>query len=360
LRNSFKNISLVFGTIFFTLAFCEILLRFFYPQPVDYFYFPREPQPNSHFKRWGLDISLNSEGYRDVDHEIRKPRGVIRIAVIGDSITYGTGVPFEDIYHQKLQKLLNESTKKEKYEVLAFNQGAANTKWAIATYERSVRQFSPDVVILGFCLNDIENYDTLVPANGKRRLYDVLAAFHEYARVKSHLYFLIFERSRRLLYQYILDRTVRTADSWLPVKPESDEFRLAFDEALRSTMSCLVHFNSLVKADGARLIIVVFPFEMQLSSRHADIYAREYRIAGLENAPRGIAQDRLVAELRKRNIEYLDLLPTFQEMIRRNPRQALFFRELGGMLDWAHPNTRGHDIAARELLSFMLSNGLVK
>ncbi len=328
----------------------EGFLRVFAPQPVDYFYFEKSPRPNTDFMRWGVPIHINSAGFRDKEHTREKAPGVVRIAAIGDSITYGSGVEYRDVYHQALETSLNQ--KNSHYEVLAFNQGATSTDWAVKTYIETARGYRPDIVLLGFCLNDFEDYEAKNSSESKtlrRKAYDLLADLHQYLRVESHLYFFIFERSRRFLYQHVIDRTVRTQDSWTPMSPFSPQHEAIFKRELTSTVGQIAKLNDAVKADGARLLVVIFPFEMQITPQLNALYASEYKITGLESAMQGEAQAALTAVLRDKSIETLDLLPVFRAAAEKAPAQQLYFREMGGMLDWAHPNAVGHRLAAQAI-----------
>ena len=298
---------------------------------------------------------MNSLAYRDSEHKLNSD-GSPRIAVIGDSITYGTGVRIEDTYHQKLEKFLNEREAKNynNAEVIAFNNGAVSTQWAMETYMSNVRQFSPDLVILGFCLNDLADYEMAAPKKTvKKAFYDVLAYSHIKLRHYSHLYFLVFERSRRFIYQHLLDRTVRTQNSWMPMQPSNLKFKETYPRALKSTSRLLEQFKDLVHSDGAEFLVVIFPFEMQISKELAQIYADEYSIRNMEEALAGVVQRDLIQELSKIQVKHLNLLPFYSQAFSSSPDQELFFRELGGMLDWAHPNARGHEVAGQAIYDYL-------
>lgn len=345
-----KRLALVIFGAVLGIALAEIGLRILAPQPTEYFYFEKRARPNSTTMRWGIPIRINSVGYRDVDHSLEKPAEVKRIAAIGDSITYGSGVHFHEIYHQRLLQLLEQTG--ENFEVLAFNQGATSTNWAVTTYAEVARKYKPDLVLLGFCLNDFDIYEDKIaqPVLSLRRLlYDLMAEVHQRARIWSHLYFLIFERSRRFIYQHILDRSVRTQDSWIPMAPLSDKNKAWFTRALASTTHQIKLLNDKVRLDGGELLVVIFPFEMQLTPHLNQIYSKEYKIEGLETAIDAEAQQLLMSALTRAGVSFVDVLPVYRKYLESNPDAQLYFRELGGMLDWAHPNALGHLLAAEAI-----------
>lgn len=338
------------SSIFISLFIAEVVIRFLFPQPVDYFYFDKNPKPNSSFTRWGIPVNLNSEGFRDINHQIEKKQNVYRIAVVGDSITYGSGVSFEDTYHQKLKNILKDKYPSKEIEILAFNQGATNTEWAFKTYNSNIKKYQPDLVILGFCLNDFERYDKVESERTKEsiahKILDFLADIHQTARLYSHLYFLVFERSRRLIYQHIIDRKIRTMDSWIPMLPDLPEYKNNFALQLESTAQLLKKFKEQIESDDGKFLAVIFPFEMQIGQREAEIYSAEYKIPEILSATEGRTQKLFTKALDNYGVSYVDLLDGFKDYKMKFSDKPLYFRELGGMLDWAHPNSDGHSLAA--------------
>ena len=347
------NLSILLGSVVFLFFVSEITLRFFYPQPIDYFIFKRQPDPGTTYHRWGIEVRINSHGFRDHEYSVEKHPGVIRIAALGDSITHGYGVHVDETFHKQLEAILNNGVQPRKYEVPAFNVNVGDTQKAIETYENVGRLFHPDVVILGFCLNDFLDYREGPPPtlSFKRRFYNVLGTIHHRLRSLSHVYFFAIERSRRFLYKYSLfDITIRRYNSWLPVlRPDSPEFKRRFTSTVRK----LNQLNDLVKLDGARLIVLIFPYEVQLHPKYVEIYKREYSIEGLQYASLGFAQTMLTTELVKHDIEYVNLLEPFQKAVQAKPGLELYFRQLGNTFDWIHPNKSGHDIAAREIALYI-------
>ncbi len=132
--------TLIFILLFVVVAIVlEFFLRVFMPQPVDYFAVPKYPEPGTALPVMGKTVTLNSYGSRDIDYSREKTAGVIRVAVIGDSITFGFGVDLKDTYHKQLEEKLNGDSAGKAYEVPSFNMGAADTEWAIKKYVTLVR-----------------------------------------------------------------------------------------------------------------------------------------------------------------------------------------------------------------------------
>ena len=104
---------------------------------------------------WRRD-HVNKIGFRDNDHTIEKPAGVYRIVVLGDSFTEGQGVAFENIYPRVLEKKLNALHSSTHYETIVCAKSGRNAVQEVGMYHDQCRQFKPDLLIIGFVLNDTE------------------------------------------------------------------------------------------------------------------------------------------------------------------------------------------------------------
>jgi hypothetical protein len=80
-----------------------------------------------------------------------------KIMVIGDSYIYGGGIEFEDNFSQNLKRMIN--SKKGNFEngwVLDVSKPSSNNLDNNQTYFEFVNRYNPDIVIIGYNLNDIE------------------------------------------------------------------------------------------------------------------------------------------------------------------------------------------------------------
>lgn len=113
-----------------------------------------EAVPNAEVHAWGTHIKINSYGFRDKEYDLAREEGTFRIIVLGDSITFGINIPFESIYTEQLEDLF--ATEKKNVEVLNLSLQGYNTLSEVSTLEEIGLQFRPDMVIVGYCINDIE------------------------------------------------------------------------------------------------------------------------------------------------------------------------------------------------------------
>ena len=101
---------------------------------------------------------FNSLGYRDTEHETRKPAGAHRILFLGDSFTFAGGVLLDDGYPKRVERRL-ERFRKEKWESVILALPGLNTSEELRMLENEGLVFEPDVLVLGYVLNDAESAD---------------------------------------------------------------------------------------------------------------------------------------------------------------------------------------------------------
>jgi len=97
------------------------------------------------------EYRINSFGLRSPETSLAKPAGVRRIAVLGDSIAFGYWVEAEQAFPRQLEQMLGEGV-----QVLNFAVPGYNLDQEIETLRARALEFSPDVVVVAFCLNDLE------------------------------------------------------------------------------------------------------------------------------------------------------------------------------------------------------------
>ena len=94
----------------------------------------------------------SSEGIR-APHEgvtFAKLGGKTRIALVGDSMTFGEEVTYEDTWGYFLEKALGPE-----FQVLNFGVGGYGVDQAYLRYEKDVRMWNPKIVIFGFISHDV-------------------------------------------------------------------------------------------------------------------------------------------------------------------------------------------------------------
>jgi lysophospholipase L1-like esterase len=103
---------------------------------------------------WGHVVENNKHGFRERDFKSPKPADTYRIMVLGDSLTWGAGLAVEERYTAIAEKLLNNAFPQKKFEVLNFGIFGGPTTTERDILEKFKLEVNPDLIVVGFCLND--------------------------------------------------------------------------------------------------------------------------------------------------------------------------------------------------------------
>lgn len=98
-------------------------------------------------------ITINSSGWRDRERLIEKKSGVKRIAVLGDSFVMASQVNDDETLTRQLEKILEDNN----VEVLNFGISSIGTAQQEILYEHVVAAYNPDIILVGFYVNDVQN-----------------------------------------------------------------------------------------------------------------------------------------------------------------------------------------------------------
>lgn len=160
-----------------------------YSNNIDLIY---ELKPSAHTNYQGALIRTNSWGMRDRQYSLKKPADTVRIAVIGDSVTFGHNLSsYLDTWPEILEEKLNQSGQ-QKFEVLNFSVVGYNSFQEQIVLEEKIVEFAPDIVLLGFCMNDDSYTDGLAelarqtaPWSLGSKLHSKLLSYlmHKYERI---------------------------------------------------------------------------------------------------------------------------------------------------------------------------------
>ncbi|MDZ4773635.1 MAG: SGNH/GDSL hydrolase family protein [Planctomycetota bacterium] len=116
-----------------------------------------ELNPNMRGTAHGVEVSVNSLGFRGREYKATKPRDTIRIVVVGASIAFGWTVPVEQSYPARLEVRLNERARgTTRYEVLNLGVGGYTIRDEVATLATKAMSLDPDLVVLDYHPNGAE------------------------------------------------------------------------------------------------------------------------------------------------------------------------------------------------------------
>jgi len=113
---------------------------------------PWLPAEFQHHPVWR--ISLNADGFRSAPIAATKRPGVVRVACIGDSWTFGMNVNQDQTYPARLEMLLRQQTPRSDVEVMNFGVLGYSSFQGLELLRRRVLDLHPDVLVIGFGMND--------------------------------------------------------------------------------------------------------------------------------------------------------------------------------------------------------------
>ncbi len=145
--------------------------RYGWKWPANVTEYTRNPDGGDH-----IAYRYNSHGWCDVEHSRKKPEGVVRILVIGDSFTQGV-VKFEKLYTRQMERLFQSAG----YDVEVISMGIVGwaTDQQLLALKHEGVQYSPDIVISQFCSNDLAENMPIndVPFGNKARALKPITFF---------------------------------------------------------------------------------------------------------------------------------------------------------------------------------------
>jgi lysophospholipase L1-like esterase len=104
----------------------------------------------------GSWVETNAEGMRDHPPLAADTPQLRRLAVIGDSFVFGLGLAQDDAFSEVLERDLERTGGGRRYDVLNFGVPGYSSHEEARVLEHKVLPWDPEVVVVGYCLNDPE------------------------------------------------------------------------------------------------------------------------------------------------------------------------------------------------------------
>jgi hypothetical protein len=308
-------------------------------------------------------VQVNSQGRRDFPVPVEKPRGVYRIAVLGDSYSEAMQVELGQAWWRRLAHRLDacEFQPGKRIEVLNFGVSGYGTAQAYLTLRSAALRYRPDLVLLQFTNgNDVQDNLRALAADkerpffrpakgGKLELDASFAAGDALARRSSALYRAYREASdwSRVIQLVQVARSLpglgaahASADGGLeagleraPLAPPREP---AWKQAWAVTEGLIGMLGEVAKAHGARFVVVTVPYAIQV---HPDAALRESARERLGVRDLFYPDRRIEALARRAGFTAVALAPEMQKR-----KQLLHGFDGRGMGHW---NPLGHETAAQ-------------
>jgi lysophospholipase L1-like esterase len=270
-----------------------------------------------------VEYRINGHAMRDRKLPLAKPSGSLRVAVVGDSVAFGYWVAVEDAFPAQLEAMLRGARGRPGVDVLNFGVPGYNLSQELVWLETQALRFEPDLVVLAFCLNDLQS-------------------------VFSYEYGLVVDREAGGGWGWARDLALRNSHlaSWVDYRLTEHEVRQRFaasrsadrglaprpDAARRELDASFARLSAILAGAGVPGLVAVFP-----TLDHAfDAYPHQW------------LHTLVIESARSHGLAAVDLLDCLRGYA---PEQV--------RVDPIHPNPLGHRVAAHAARDAVVAGGLL-
>jgi lysophospholipase L1-like esterase len=293
-------------------------------------------------------VSINALGFRGREVDLEKPAGSRRIVVLGDSLAFGLGVEQDEPFPAQLGALFARAG--SAVEVLNLGVPGYDVLNEVGLLAEQGRRLEPDIVVVGFCINDVGVHSANVGMMELSREHGWLIRRSELARtILSRVDRSALERDFHALNEDAAFREryrerIAPLDDDPPQRRRISELHArlgglpgqvfpftewyASPDKIGRLRYAFERLASLAREHRFEVWVAIIPY---LDERgHPELYRSVYDIVDHEAARAGFRVVRLRDTLAERGLT---------ELRQRQP----------GFEDPIHPTAEGHGLIAREL-----------
>ncbi|MCB9745887.1 MAG: SGNH/GDSL hydrolase family protein [Alphaproteobacteria bacterium] len=270
--------------------------------------------------RQGLP-GVTSAGFREPLWPYEKPASATRVLVLGDSVTYGGGVPYKEIFTWRAQKLLEAQGRE--VQIVNLSTHGYDVEQIEATLRHRGWAYGPDLVVYANYTNDARRSQVMRSGSAETPIYvgNEPVGWPLGDLLQRHS--ALFRQARGALALRRLEAEGPDAD---------------FDEAF------FVEHLAAMKADAEAhgVPLVVFGLVPHVLGAPLERCWTEGRGAGYCRSQLHL-HERFLQLTEQQGLVFVSTLPDLQ----RAGREAYYLN--GNTLDPDHPNAEGHAVFARTL-----------
>jgi lysophospholipase L1-like esterase len=283
----------------------------------------------------GVQVTTNGKGLYGPEVSYARTPSTPRLLFLGDSVTFGHRLPrYSQGYPFRIEALLEDALQKD---VETVNAGVGGySPWQYRIFlEREGLKYRPDMIIVGFVLNDVTEKFELRQFGGTGQGFQLRSSYSSVIdrfRHNSALCTVVRRLNARLhfgadVHKGAVAHEVASVED-LARSPESSRVRYAWS----ITIGNLAKLAEVCAKHDIPLAIVLFPFAFQLED------------AKTLAAP----QHTLVSWCAAERIPCLDLLPLMADYLRSGQKSpaSLF-------IDHDHLTAHGCEVAARFVVMWL-------
>lgn len=329
MKNTSKNFLTLIVTILILISLDRLLLFYFglplweWDEKLHYRHRPNAVRYWSNNKN--RPIKINEYGHHDHSFPLKKKKNELRILNLGDSITMGHGISRDETYSQYMEKELSGLLKNyDKVEVINAGVQGYSTFQELEVLKRSLI-FEPDLVTIGFCLNDVTE-----PFVVNKNLGGVGLDYHKVTQAPNkYLSYILNETGFGRLIQEI---RIKTLDAKQEKLNELYDVKKMLKSQNDSTYQAQWHFTlnelekiySLCQEKNIKVVLLIFPYTFQFNNHELKW-----------------AQTKLIDHADKNNVRYVNFLEIFEREINSQPDLLNQY-----FLDEDHFTPAGHKVVA--------------
>ncbi len=303
---------------------------------------------------WGE--AINADGRRDFHYPIKKSADTFRIAVLGDSVTFGWACRIWNTHPKALEYYLNQfqKTKTTHFEAWNFGVRGYGISEEVACLKTKALKSDPDLLILAYYLNDPDPFSVDLTGLLSLRQWSDEQYMHEmHSAWRNRLGRLLFTRSR--LFTFVKYRayakmqktearvsenregaalvTHRAETSYEKLK--SEYFFRITEQYWQRVAKGLAEFSGVANLGQIPCVLMIFPC-----------------LDDLENYKYQPIHDRVADEARKNGFVVIDMKPNFLKAQNTWPGFDV-------KVDFNHPNWRGQRVAGWTVATRLIEEGLL-
>lgn len=346
---NFKDFLPLITSIGVALVLFELFLRIWSPAIVFYKTLPihRESPvfgweliPNASGRGHMMErIDINTDGNRDFPEAAAA--GSKRVAVLGDSFTFGMGIELVDTYHKELENLLKAGgipSRTYNFGVIGYDM------WQIVEIaRRKAIPLNPDLIIIGFFHNDMaRNVPPFVqnpgwPGENPFALETKKPAFYlgEFLQNLNKILEKFYRDKRGEEYRESMAQRRR---EFGPENPDSMNYQILYGKAsielYEGFSKKMKELSDAAKGRGIPVLAVFIPDAAQINNPQAQHVNGFFR-----------------SECEKHGIHFIDITPIFES--ESDPRDMYMLP-----LD-AHTSSLGHERIASAIHEYILKHKLL-
>jgi lysophospholipase L1-like esterase len=300
-------------------------------------------------------MRFNHYGQLDDQFPVAKPAGEFRLLMIGDSTTMGFGVPKEETIAHYLERMLDETdTRYASHQVINAAVHGYNTTQEVEMLRLSMR-FEPDVIVIGFTLNDITE-----PYIVDRKFGGTGFDYHGVLQTSNQLIGWVLSdtgigriiqeaHNRQFDYLYVKRQEEFTVRDMVQSGPDEPKFKKGW----QSSLAGLDEMYAIAKQSDIPVVLIIFPFTFQIGREHL------------------LGPQRLVTKrAAKQYVQVIDVASLLEPLVDpgskglavtgqvdQNTVMNVLLRRF--YLDQNHLKAEGHQVVGRAIHDYLVRDGLI-